>query len=180
MAHTIFCAIRFEHISANPLSPVVRSVAYRTWESEVVGSIPGSDIFFPRIDDSHCDMVHSSPTAIHFFVNDYIGKQPVARKEYCAEYWLKELQEKRMGICIGRRNIPEIVRSINKAPSHGSFVLKKKTGLIELLRLWIRTQARLKLPKRENIETKTGSNVQLDLDPCHPSMPFFPMVLIKK
>ena len=28
-------------------------------------------------------------SAIHCFDNDYVGKQPVAWKEYCAEYWLK-------------------------------------------------------------------------------------------
>ena len=26
-----------------------------------------------------------------FFENGYVGKQPVAWKEYCEEYWLKEL-----------------------------------------------------------------------------------------
>ena len=26
-------------------------------------------------------------------VMGYVGKQPVALKEYCAKYWLKELQE---------------------------------------------------------------------------------------
>ena len=46
--------------------------------------------FFPRIDDSHCDRIHSSLTAVHCFNNGYVGKQSVAWKEYCAEYWLKE------------------------------------------------------------------------------------------
>ena len=27
------------------------------------------------------------------FDNSYAGKQPVAWREYCAEYWLNELQE---------------------------------------------------------------------------------------
>ena len=30
---------------------------------------------------------------VHCFNKDYVGKQPVALKEYCAEYCLKELQE---------------------------------------------------------------------------------------
>ena len=34
------------------------------------------------------------------------GKQPVAWKEYYAEYWLKELQES-MDMCTGRRHITE-------------------------------------------------------------------------
>ena len=43
----------------------------------------------------------SSLTAVRCFDNGYVGKQPVARKEYCAEYWLKELQES-MDRCTGR------------------------------------------------------------------------------
>ena len=39
-------------------------------------------IFFPRIDDSHCNSIHSSLTAIHCFDNAYVGKQSVACKEY--------------------------------------------------------------------------------------------------
>ena len=34
----------------------------------------------------------------------YVGKQPVAWKEYCAEYWLKELKES-IGRGTGRRDI---------------------------------------------------------------------------
>ena len=45
-------------------------------------------IFFPRIDDSHCDRIHSSLTAVSCLYNGYVGKQPVAWKEYCVEYWL--------------------------------------------------------------------------------------------
>ena len=34
------------------------------------------------------------PLSLLLIVYDgYVGKQPVAWKEYCAEYWLKELQE---------------------------------------------------------------------------------------
>ena len=36
--------------------------------------------------DSHCDRFHSSLTAGHCFNNEYMGKQPVALKEYCTEY----------------------------------------------------------------------------------------------
>ena len=50
-------------------------------------------IFFSRIDNSHCNRIYSSLTAVDCFDNGYAGKQPVAWKEYCAEYWLKELQE---------------------------------------------------------------------------------------
>ena len=38
----------------------------------------------------------------------YVGKQPVAWKEYCAEYWLKELQES-MDRCTGRRDVTGIM-----------------------------------------------------------------------
>ena len=49
-------------------------------------------IFFSRIDDTHYDRIHSSLTPVQCF-EDYVGKQPVAWKEYCVEYWLKELKE---------------------------------------------------------------------------------------
>ena len=40
------------------------------------------------------------------FDNDYVGKQPVAWKEYCSEYWLRERQESMDG-CTGHRDITE-------------------------------------------------------------------------
>ena len=43
-----------------------------------------------------------------FFDNGYVGKQPVAWEEYCAEYWLKELGESR-DRCTGRHNLTEIL-----------------------------------------------------------------------
>ena len=46
-------------------------------------------IFFPRIDDSHCDKINSSLAAVHCFENSHVGKQLVAWKEYCDEYWSK-------------------------------------------------------------------------------------------
>ena len=69
---------------------------------------PARPIFFPRIDDSHCDMIHSSLTAVRCFDNGYVGKQSVAWKEYPAEYWLKGLQES-MDRCSGHRDITEIL-----------------------------------------------------------------------
>ena len=71
---------------------------------EVAGSIPGSTIFFPRIDNSHRGRICYSFTAVHCFDNGNVGKQPVAWKEYCAEHRLKELQES-MDRCTGRRDI---------------------------------------------------------------------------
>ena len=55
-----------------------------------------------------CDKIHPSPTAVDCFDNGYVGKQPVAWKEHCAEYWLKELQES-MDRYTGRRSITEIL-----------------------------------------------------------------------
>ena len=60
------------------------------------------------INDSHCDRIHSSHTAVRCFDNGYVGKQPVAWKEYCAEYWLKEHQES-TDRCTGRHDITEIL-----------------------------------------------------------------------
>ena len=42
------------------------------------------------------------------FDSRYEGKQPVAWKDYCVEYWLKELQES-MDRCTGCCNITEIL-----------------------------------------------------------------------
>ena len=66
---------------------------------------PARPIFFTRIDDSDCYRIHSSLT---LSVVSTMGKQPVAWKEYCAEYWLKEIQES-MDRCTDCRDITEIL-----------------------------------------------------------------------
>ena len=53
---------------------------------------PARPKFFPRIDNSHCETIHSCLTPVCCFDNGYVGKQQVALKEYSAEHWLKELQ----------------------------------------------------------------------------------------
>ena len=55
-------------------------------------------------------MIHSSLTAVRCLDNGYVGKQPVAWKEYCAEYWLKERQES-MDRCNGLYNITETLKT---------------------------------------------------------------------
>ena len=65
---------------------------------------PARLILFPRIDDNRCDRIHSSLIAVHCFADGYVGKQPVAWEEYCAEYCLKEFQES-MDECTGRCDI---------------------------------------------------------------------------
>ena len=65
---------------------------------------PARPIFFPRIYDSH--WIHSSLTAVPCFDNGYVGKQPVAWKEYCTESWSKELQGSK-DMCTGLRDITE-------------------------------------------------------------------------
>ena len=47
-------------------------------------------------------------TAVRCFCNGYVGKQPLAWKEYCVEHWLKELQES-MDRCTDRSDITEIL-----------------------------------------------------------------------
>ena len=44
-------------------------------------------LFFARINDSQCDRICSSLTDVICLNDGYVGKQPVARKEYCKEYW---------------------------------------------------------------------------------------------
>jgi hypothetical protein len=46
--------------------------------------------------------------AVLYFNNGYVGKQSVAWKEYCAEYWLEELHES-MDRCTGCHDIIEIM-----------------------------------------------------------------------
>ena len=55
-------------------------------------------------------MIHSSLTTVHCFGIGYVEKQPVAWKEYCAEYWSKELQES-MDRCNGHRDITDTVEN---------------------------------------------------------------------
>ena len=52
--------------------------------------------------------IYTTLTATRCFDNGYVGKPPVARKEYCVEKWLKEPQES-MDRCTGRRDIIEIL-----------------------------------------------------------------------
>ena len=45
----------------------------------------------------------------------YVEKQPVARKGYCAEYWLKEFQES-MDRWAGHQDITEILLKLRLTP----------------------------------------------------------------
>ena len=89
-------------------------------------------IFFPGIDDSHYGRIHCSLTAVHCFDDGYVGKQPVAWKEYCGAYWLKELQES-MDRCTGRHNITEklkmplnMIQSINQSINQLERILRQQ------------------------------------------------------
>ena len=76
-------------------SPIAQSVALRTCEQEIAGSIPGSTNIL-RID--------SSLPAVRCFDNGYVGKQPVAWKEYCGSIELQESMDR----CTGSRDVTEI------------------------------------------------------------------------
>ena len=70
-----------------PQCLLATSVVHRTWEQVSCWFDPQVwPILFLRIDDSHCDKIDFSLTAVYFFGNGYVGKQLVAYKEYCAEY----------------------------------------------------------------------------------------------
>ena len=45
---------------------------------------------------------------IQSFDNGHVGKQPVARKEYCTEFWSEDFQES-MGRCTGCYDVSEIM-----------------------------------------------------------------------
>ena len=51
---------------------------------------------------------HLTFAGVCCFDNGYVGKQPVGRKEYCANYWLKKLKES-MDRCTVSHNITEIL-----------------------------------------------------------------------
>ena len=91
------------------VSPIAQLLALWNRRSQIRSS--AWPIFIPRIDDSHCDRIHSCLTAVHCFDIGYVGKQPVAWKEYCVEYWLKEPQES-MDRCTGHHDITEILLKI--------------------------------------------------------------------
>ena len=91
-------------------------------------------IFFPTVDDSHCDRIHISLTTDYCFHDGYFKKQPPAWKEYCAEYWLKELQES-MDMYTGYRDITEITFENTLEPISQSFrrlMIVIVSGLIPL------------------------------------------------
>ena len=77
---------------------------------------------------SHCHRIHSSLTPVHCLYDGYVGKQPVAGKEYCVDYWLKELES--MDSCTGRCDINEMmlkmtlntIQSINQSVSLNIFI----------------------------------------------------------
>ena len=59
-----------------------------------------------------------------------VGKHSVAWKEYCAEYWLKELQES-MDMCTSPRDVTEIllntIQSINQSTKNDCYLAKCQT-----------------------------------------------------
>ena len=133
------CKLMWTILSISSPSPIAPSIDLRTggrWFDPRLGQ----SWFFQRIDDSHCDKIYSSLTAIHCLDNGYLGKQPVAWKEYCAEYWFKELQ-KNMDRCTGRRDITEIllkmalntIQSINQHLSQQLLCGKAASGLERIL-----------------------------------------------
>ena len=69
------------------LNTIQSITVYSVQDLRIRSRFPSLDNFFPWIDDSHCEKIHSSLTADLCFDDCYVGKQPVAWKEYCAEYW---------------------------------------------------------------------------------------------
>ena len=61
---------------------VAQSLPYKTSKQEVTGLTLAWPIFFPKIDESCCDMIHSSLSASYCFDDSDVGKQPVTWKEY--------------------------------------------------------------------------------------------------
>ena len=83
--------------------------------------------FFPMIDGSHCDRIHSFLTAVKCFNYGYVGKQPVEWKEFCAKYWLKEFQES-MGRCTGRFDLAEKRNAENSVQHDNQLIIADVTN----------------------------------------------------
>ena len=95
--------ISFYACSAESHSSVASVVDLRTggcWFDSWLGQSSFRGLMIVRI--------HFSLRAVCCFTNGYVGMQPVAWKEYCAKYWLKELQES-TDKCTGHRDITEIL-----------------------------------------------------------------------
>ena len=84
----------------NSAKSINQSVAYRTWEQEVAGLIPGLGQhevagLIPRLDQfPFWGLMIVIATglipllcAVHCFDDGYVAKQPVAWIEYSSEYW---------------------------------------------------------------------------------------------
>ena len=90
-------------------SPIAQYVALRTWEQEVAGSIPGSaNIHSELMIAIETGTAPLSPLSIVSTMD--VGMHPMAWKEYCVEYQLKDLQES-MDRCTGRCDITETVEN---------------------------------------------------------------------
>ena len=94
--------------------------------------------------NSHCDRIHSSLTAVHCFQNGYEGKQPLAWKEYCAEYWLKEFQES-MDRCSDCHDITEILLKMTLNTIQSIIMKKMKKILIQTHELPDKTKGKFTL-----------------------------------
>ena len=105
--------------------PIAQSVALRTWEQEVAAwfaPLLGQYSFRGLMIVIAIGFIPL--TAVRCFDNGYVGKQPVAWKEYCAENWLRELQES-MDRCTGRHNITEILLETALNPFNQSINLNR-------------------------------------------------------
>ena len=63
---------------------------FKTWRcctktTGAGGRSPARPIFFPRINDSHCDMIHSSISLCHCFDEGYVEKKPEISTCYCVK-----------------------------------------------------------------------------------------------
>ena len=103
----MYSIAEFKLLKPSPIAQLVAGLEDR----RLLVESPAWPILFPRIDDSHCNRIHSSLTTVHCFDNGYVGKQPVAWEEYYTQYLLKELQEC-MGRCTGCSDIIEILLKI--------------------------------------------------------------------
>ena len=95
----VLCYLVLEGFEPSPCNSVGSVVGLKT--GSLISGLPS---FFSRLDNGHCDSIHSTLTADHCFDNIFLGKQPVAWKNIVRSTGTKEAQGKH-GWCIVRRDI---------------------------------------------------------------------------
>ena len=90
---SLFSTVFLKTFSLELQSPIAQSARLENRSSRSLFLSLARPIFLSRIDDSHCDRIHSSLTDFHCFHKKLLVCGKAASGLERVEYWLKELQE---------------------------------------------------------------------------------------